>query len=109
MDKKIVALLGTAAALTSITAANAAASEGMSEFAPATSYRDLLDPIPNAVAALKADDARFAETKVAAGVQNAQFFYHHHHHHHFLPRYYFRRWYHHHHHHHHHHHFWYYR
>jgi hypothetical protein len=43
--------------------------------------RDLLDPVPNAVAALKADDARLAQEN-QQGNKLAQYFYHHHHHHH---------------------------
>lgn len=53
------------------------------------SYAELLEPIPNAVAMLRADDAVRAHQ--APSIQLAQY---HHHHHHF---------YHHHHHHHHHH------
>jgi hypothetical protein len=74
--------------------------------AQVNSYRDLLEPIPNASEALKADDARIAaEATEQQPVQLAQFVYHHHHHHHHG---YFRvvpgpypRYYHHHHHHHH--------
>jgi hypothetical protein len=56
------------------------------------SYADLLEPIPNALAALIADElARARQPKPL--VQTAQFYHHHHHHHSF---------YHHHHHHHHH-------
>jgi hypothetical protein len=102
MDKKIAALLGAAAALTTVTAAHAAAPA--TEMTQATSYRDLLDPVPNAVAALKADDARLAEKPASGGVQTAQY-HDHHHHHHVVPRI-VRRVLHprHHHHHHHHHH-----
>ena len=90
MDKKIAALLGAAAALTAVGSAQAAA-PAQTELAPAASYRDLLQPVPNAVAALKSDDARAAE-KVGGETRLAA---HHHHHHH-------RRHHHHHHHHHHH-------
>jgi hypothetical protein len=103
MDKKLVGLLGAAAALTTLTAAQAAPVSG-SEPPQATSYRDLLDPIPNAVPLLKADDARLAQT---GGVRTAEVVVGHHHHHHHRgvtvrvgPRYHR----HHHHHHHHHHH-----
>jgi hypothetical protein len=68
MDKKLVGLLGAAAALTTLTAAQAAPVSG-SEPPQATSYRDLLDPIPNAVPLLKADDARLAQT---GGVRTAE-------------------------------------
>jgi hypothetical protein len=102
MDKKIAGLLGAAAALTTVTAAHAAASAQTQGYAPPASYRDLLDPVPNATAALKADDARLAETPSASakgdGLQVAQYHDHHHHHHHRVlhPR----RHHHHHHHHH---------
>ena len=73
----------------------------------ATSYADLLKPIPNAVETLKASDATL-RAEDGAKVEMAQYYYHHHHHHFFH-----RRFYHHHHHHffrrrffhHHHHHF----
>jgi hypothetical protein len=105
MDKKIAGLLGAAAALTTMTAAQSAVAEPTPS-APLT-YRDLLEPVPNALAALKADDARLTEEK-EANVKLAQlYFYRHHHHHHrhhhrfynYVPR----GYYHHHHHHHHHH------
>ncbi len=86
MDKKIAGLLGAAAALTTVTAANAAAPAQTDGYAAPASYRDLLNPVPNAVAALKADDARLAQTPGDSvkddGLQVAQFYHHHHHHHH---------------------------
>jgi hypothetical protein len=111
MDKKIAGLLGAAAALTAVTAAHAAVPAQPEGYAPAASYRDLLDPVPNAVSALKADDARVAEAPVDSvkddGLQVAQFYHHHHHHHHHhhvVPRPLRRLLHGHHHHHHHHHH-----
>jgi hypothetical protein len=98
MDKKIAGLLGAAAALTTMSGAQAATPQG-AEIAPAASYTDLLQPIPNAAAALKADDARLVRTQLAQ--VTIQVGHHHHHHHHV------RRSHHHHHHqarHHHHHH-----
>lgn len=105
MDKKIAGLLGAAAALTTMTAASAAVPAPSNEPAVATSYRDLLDPVPNPVEALKADDARQAQTPAAEGTQVAQtvVVHHHHHHHHVVPRP-IRRIFRHPHHHHHHHH-----
>jgi hypothetical protein len=110
MDKKVAGLLGAAAALTAMTAVAHATPAQNTELAPATSYRDLLDPIPNAVPMLKADDARLAERSAEQvaqiSVQLGPHHHHHHHHHHHgvvvrlgphHPR-------HHHHHHHHHHH-----
>lgn len=101
MDKKIVGLLGAAAALTTLTAANAAVPAQSNQMTPPTSYRDLLNPVPNAATALKADDARLAAEAGSAKVELAQFYYHHHHHHHFVPRPFRHFFYHHHHHHHH--------
>ena len=94
MDKKIVGLLGAAAAVTTMTGAQAVPAPS-TEPAAATSYRDLLEPVPNALALLQADDARLAKTPAAEGVQVARRHHHHHHHHHHGRR---------HHHHHHHHH-----
>src|ERR1700692_3221917 len=90
MDKKIAGLLGAAAALTTVTAAHAATPAQATELAAPTSYQDLLLPVANAVAALKSDDARLAETP--AGTQTAQYHHPHHprhrrrpHHHHHHP------------------------
>ena len=91
MDKKIVGLLGAVAAVTSFDGAQAAVSpntDGMR----ANTYAELLNPIPNAVALLIADDA--ARSAKPEDLQLAR---HHHHHHH---RYHPRRHHHHHHHHH---------
>lgn len=91
MDKKIAGLLGAAAALSVTTGAGTqAAPAEQSGLAAATTYADLLKPVPNAVAALNDDDAARAQAKPQ--VELAQFGHHHHHHHGF---------YHHHHHHHH--------
>jgi hypothetical protein len=96
MDKKIAGLLGAAAALTTMTATTQAAQS--TEVSPATSYRDLLDPISNALPKLKADDAQFARAPANEATRLAQVSvqvgHHHHHRHHGR----------HHHHHHHHHH-----
>jgi hypothetical protein len=108
MDKKIVGLLGAAAALTTMTAAAVQAAPAQATDAAAvTSYRDLLDPVPNAVPLLNSDNARLAKERESETTRVAQIsvqvghhhhhhvrVYHHHHHHHR----------HHHHHHHHHHH-----
>jgi hypothetical protein len=94
MDKRIAGLLGAAAALTAVNSAQAATPTQEAGRAPAASYRELLDPVPNAVAALKADDA---EQTGAPARGKTRLAYHHHHHHHHHRR-------HHHHHHHHHHH-----
>jgi hypothetical protein len=118
MDKKIAGLLGAVAALGSMNAAQAAPSPDPTEVLRANSYAELLEPIPNASALLRAVDEARSEPSADANVQVAQYYHHHHHHHHhhaFYPRYYdpygpvvvvprYRRYYHHHHHHHHHHH-----
>ncbi|HVC51790.1 MAG TPA: hypothetical protein VND87_07195 [Stellaceae bacterium] len=59
MDKKIAALLGAVAGLATAGTAQAATAPAVngSEAPPASSYADLLAPIPNAIAALQADDA----------------------------------------------------
>jgi hypothetical protein len=103
MDKKLAGLLGAAAALSAVTTAQAAPASGP-ELPQASSYRDLLDPIPNALPLLKAEDARLAET---GAVKTAQVVIGHHHHHHHRAGVTVRvgpRWHRHHHHHHHHHH-----
>ncbi|MBO0758817.1 MAG: hypothetical protein J2P54_23465 [Bradyrhizobiaceae bacterium] len=91
MDKTIVGLLGAVAAVTSLDSAQAATAP-QSDPMQANTYAELLDPIPNAVALLIADDA--ARSAKPEDLQVAR---HHHHHHHR----YHRRYRHHHHHHHH--------
>jgi hypothetical protein len=105
MDKKIAGLLGAAAALATVSGANAATEVQGTPQNPAAAYRELLNPVPNAVAALKADDARReAEARNVKTAQVSVQFGHHHHHHHHGVR--IRVGHHHHHHvrHHHHHH-----
>ena len=80
MDKKIAGLLGAAAALTAVSGAQATVAR-TPEPAAATSYRDLLEPVPDAMAQLRADDAARARQQ-SAPVQLAQYHHHHHHHHH---------------------------
>jgi hypothetical protein len=98
MDKKIAGLLGAVAGLATVSSAQAAtgpaanAAEGLQ----ASSYADLLAPIPNAVERLQADNAARAPN-----IELAQWNY-------YYPYYsytpYPYRYYHHYHHHHHHHH-----
>jgi len=93
MDKKIAGLLGAAAALTTMSGAQTTAAAPSAGLEPAATYRDLLEPIPNALALLKSDHTQGTDTRADGLTRLAQ---HHHHHHH--------RWwrrYHHHHHHHH--------
>jgi hypothetical protein len=104
MDKKIAGLLGAAAALATVGGANAATEVQGTPQNPASAYRELLNPVPNAVAALKADDARReAEARNVKTAQISVQLGHHHHHHHGVR---IRVGHHHHHHvrHHHHHH-----
>jgi hypothetical protein len=97
MDKKIPAAVGTVAALAVCGSAIAAPPAPRTNLA-AQSYAKLLEPVANAAALLKADDATRAS---ASSVQLARYHHHHHHHHHgYFYRY--RRYYYHHHHHHHH-------
>jgi hypothetical protein len=106
MEKKIAGVLGAVAALSTLTAVQATPTDVLR----ANSYAELLSPIPDAAAQLKALDER--EASGAGGQEkNLQLAYHHHHHHHHHHRAYFHprvvmvphR--HHHHHHHHHHHY----
>jgi hypothetical protein len=118
MEQKIIGIVGAIAGLASLDSTQAAqATESPTGFQPARSYAELLDPVPNALAMLRAADAsaRSAPAGEATGeganVQLAQYHHHHHHHHHLYRRFYhhhhhhhlYRRFYHHHHHHHHHH------
>jgi hypothetical protein len=100
MDKKIAGLLGAAATLATVSGAHAAVPAQANEPGSPTSYRDLLNPVPNAVAALHADDKQLAAKRAAGETQTAQiiirrrYYYHHHHHHHHHHRYYryYRSW-----------------
>jgi hypothetical protein len=86
MDKKIAGLLGAAAALTAINTITQATPAQNTELAPATTYRDLLNPVPNALSALKADNARLSRDQANGPTRMAQVSvqvgHHHHHHHH---------------------------
>jgi hypothetical protein len=78
MDKKIAGLLGAVAAVSTMTGAQAATQPASTSGAlQASSYADLLAPVPNAVAALNADNAALAQVSPVEGVKLAQ--YHHHH------------------------------
>jgi hypothetical protein len=76
----------------------------MSDALQASSYADLLAPVFNAVAALNADSAAFAQVPPVEGVKLAQYHNHNHNHnhHHHRPVIVIKRHRHHHHHHHHH-------
>jgi hypothetical protein len=78
MNKLTAVLLGGAAAALTMSAAQAAPAARVAQPA-AQSYADLLQPVPDAVAALQADEAARAQQPK---VELAQFRGHHHHHHH---------------------------
>jgi hypothetical protein len=103
MDKTIIGLLSGASALALMGGAQAAPVA----VAPASSFAELLEPIPNAVELLNADNQRAASEAAADEhpIQLAQ--YYHHHHHHYHHHHYHHHHYHHHHYHHHHHHHYY--
>jgi hypothetical protein len=115
MDKKVGGLIGAVAGLATISTAQAAPEPGanLSEPLHAASYADLLAPIPDAVAALRADNVTRAQNMRMAQYYGyypyynyypypppPYYYYHHHHHHHHG---YYGGYYHHHHYHHHHH------
>jgi hypothetical protein len=102
MDKKIAGLLGAVAALGTLNASQAAPASPATDVLQANSYADLLQPISNASATLKAVDENTPVASAEARVQVAQMHHHHHHHHHRTIV--IRRHRHHHHHHHHDHH-----
>ena len=107
MEKKIAGVLGAVAALSTLTAAQAAPTDVLR----ANSYAELLNPIPDATAKLKVLDERGASQPAGQEKTLKLAYHHHHHHHHHHHRAYIRprivvvphR--HHHHHHHHHHHY----
>ena len=75
MDKKVAGLLGVVAGLSTMSSTQAATgpASNPSEALQASSYADLLAPIPNAAALLKAHDSAQAQPAEAAGeVQVAQ-------------------------------------
>ena len=114
MDKTIASVVGAVAGLATLDTAAQAAPTPAPETKGAQSFAELLEPIPNALALLRAADTAAAarETEAVAGenVQVAQYHHHHHryfrHHHHHHHRVIIirrgRGHYHHHHHHHHH-------
>lgn len=103
MDKKIAGLLGAAATLGAMNAAQAAPTPSVpGDGLRASSFAELLEPIPNAASLLRAVDQAQPGPTAEANVQLAQLYYYHHHHHHH-HHHFWRRYRHHHHHHHHHH------
>jgi hypothetical protein len=107
MDKKLVGLIAGVSGLGTLGVAQASTpAVNVEEVMKAQSFSELLDPVPNAAAVLKAADESRTAVPQSGNALRAQwhhhhhhnwwwrrrFFEHHHHHHHF---------YHHHHHHHH--------
>ena len=78
MDKKIAGLLGAVGALASLNSAQAATDPVDPAVLKAQSYADLLRPIPNAKAALKAVDE--ADDQAGTTFKVAENGHHHHHH-----------------------------
>jgi len=108
LDKSIAGLIGVAGALAVAAPSQAATAVPLTLDAAmqASSYADLLRPIPNALALLQtaaaAEAAPGVDSSASEGqatVQQVQYYHHHHHHHRYRRRY----------HHHHHHHNYYYR
>jgi hypothetical protein len=92
LKKEMAGLLGAVAALGTIATAQATPAPAPTDVLAANSYAELLQPIPDASARLKALDEQQHAGGETKGIQLA-FRHHHHHHHHY------RRHYHHHHHH----------
>ena len=114
MDKNLAGLIGAMGALAvSMPQPAASAPLDLEAALQASSYADLLKPIPNALALWKATPAVDVQSDETDGarVETVQYHDHHHHHHHHHHRRHWRRWvrpvlpapYVHHHHHHHHH------
>jgi hypothetical protein len=111
MDKTTAGLLGAVTGLATMGAAHAATAPAVDPTAAlhASSYAELLAPVQNAVAVMKADDARQARESVPNApvpnndVQPVQYYYnggppaYYHHHHHYHHAYYHHHHYHHHH------------
>ena len=104
MDKKVAGLVGAISAVSAMGAIPPASAKDVVEVMTPRSYAELLQPIPNAVALLQADDLA-RDRSEGGNVQLAQWHHHHHHrwwrryrHHHHHHRW-WRRYHHHHHHH----------
>ena len=88
MGKKIAGLVGAMATLGAFNGAQAAPtpSPAPTDVLRANSFADLLEPIPNAAAKLRAVDESRPVPSADGNVQLAQFYHHHHHHHHSFYR-----------------------
>ena len=73
MDKKIAGLVGAVAGLATVGSAEAATpAHHQAEALQASSYADLLTPIPNAVELMRADDAAQAQSPQPASPEGVQ-------------------------------------
>jgi hypothetical protein len=109
MDKSLAGLLAVASVLAVPAQAATGPAVNVDAVMQVSSYADLLKPIPNALAVLRASAAAGVEAKPVQpaadgepGVEQVQYWYYRHHHHHHHHDWWYRRRYHHHHHHHHH-------
>ena len=84
MQNKITGLLGAMAAIGTLGVAQAAPAPDTSDVLKANSFAELLQPIPDAAARLKAMDESQSNSSAARNIQLA---YHHHHHHHWRRHY----------------------
>src|SRR5581483_9523257 len=83
MDKKIAGLLGAAATLGAMNAAQAAPTPSApGDGLRANSFAELLEPIPNAASLLRTVNQAQPAPSAEPNVQLAQIYYRHHHHHH---------------------------
>ena len=90
MNRKTAGLFGAVAGLATIGAAHAAIAPGPSGTLQVSSYADLLAPVADPVATLRAHDAARARTRtegldgarIAEGYGYSRDHHHHHHHHH---------------------------
>jgi hypothetical protein len=102
MDKKLMGMLGAASTLALLTGGAAAATPNEAsgpELRPAQSFAELLDPIPNALETLKAEDQKGPPATTESSTEKVAQYYHHHHHHHYYYHPHHHYYYHHHHHH----------
>ena len=77
MDKTAAGLLGAVAGMAAVSSAQAATTPAaiLSEALQASSYADLLKPIPNALALLNAAEGRGQPVEAPEGVQTVQGYY----------------------------------
>ena len=80
MEKKIAGVLGTIAALGTISSAHAVPVQAANDVLRAHSYAELLEPVANAGTLLQAMDEQNGFDR-EANVQLAQYHHHHHRHH----------------------------